>query len=174
MLAYHRLLTAGRPSRWWVLLGVVMVGVIFLVAQTVAAGVIAAGLILGGLPPDVALDRLSGTDEITPSFLALVNIGWAAAIPAVVLAVWLVHGLHPGWAASVVRRLRWGWLATCLGLSVVALVATLVVSAVLPAQGNGAEITGELNSWSRTMRDFLLVVVLMCLLKCLHPQWDHD
>ena len=161
MLAYHRLLTAGRPSRWWVLLGVVMVGVIFLVAQTAAAGVIAAGLILGGLPPDVALDRLSGTDEITPSFLALVNIGWAAAIPAVVLAVWLVHGLHPGWAASVVRRVRWGWLATCLGLSVVALVATLVVSAVLPAQGNGAEITGELNSWSRTMRDFLLVVVLL-------------
>ena len=37
MLAYHRLLTAGRPSRWWVLLGVVMVGVIFLVAQTAAA-----------------------------------------------------------------------------------------------------------------------------------------
>ena len=88
-------------------------------------------------------------------------LGLAAAIPAVVLAVWLVHGLHPGWAASVVRRVRWGWLATCLGLSVVALVATLVVSAVLPAQGNGAEITGELNSWSRTTRDFLLVVVLL-------------
>ncbi|MBU2072798.1 MAG: CPBP family intramembrane metalloprotease [Actinobacteria bacterium] len=161
VLAYHRLLTAGRPSRWWVLLGVALVVVFFLVAQTVAAGVIAAGLILGGLPTDVALDRLSGTDEVTPSFLALVNLGWAAAIPAVVLAVWLVHGLHPGWAVSVVRRVRWGWFATCLGLSLVALVATLLVSAVLPAQGNGAEITGELNSWSRTMRDFLLVVVLL-------------
>ena len=161
MLAYHRLLTAGRPSRWWVLLGVALVVVFFLVAQTVAAGVIAAVLILGGLPTDVALDRLSGTGEVTPSFLALVNLGWAAAIPAVVLAVWLVHGLHPGWAVSVVRRVRWGWFATCLGLSLVALVATLLVSAVLPAQGNGAEITGELNSWSRTMRDFLLVVVLL-------------
>ena len=110
MLAYHRLLTAGRPSRWWVLLGVVMVGVIFLVAQTAAAGVIAAGLILGGLPPDVALDRLSGIDEITPSFLALVNIGWAAAIPAVVLAVCghiAKHGIGPvpDAAPDVVRSL---------------------------------------------------------------------
>lgn len=160
MLPFHRLLTAGRPSRWWVLLGVVMVGVVFLVAQTAAAAVIAAGLILGGLPVEEALDRLSGAEEVTPSFLALVNIGWAAAIPAVLLAVWLVHGLHPGWASSVVRRLRWRWLLTCLGLSLVALVATLVVSALLPAQG-GTEISGELNEWTSTTRDFLLVVLLL-------------
>lgn len=159
-LPFHRLLTAGRPSRWWALLGVVMVGVIFLVAQTVAAVVIGAGLVLGGLSLDDALDRLSGATEVTPSFLALVNIGWASAIPAVLAAVWLVHGLHPGWASSVVRRLRWGWLLTCLGLSVVALVATLAVSALVPAQA-GAEIGGGLNEWSSTTRDFLLVVLLL-------------
>lgn len=159
-LPFHLLLTAGRPSRWWALLGVVMVGVVFLVAQTVAAVVIAAGLVLGGLSMDDALDRLSGQSEITPSFLALVNIGWASAIPAVLLTVWLVHGLHPGWASSVARRLRWGWLLTCLGLSLVALVATLVVSALVPAQA-GAEISGDLNEWSSTTRDFLLVVLLL-------------
>lgn len=161
MLAYHRLLTAGRPSRWWALLGVVMVGTIFLVAQTAIALVIAAGFIVGGMPVGEAFDRLSGVDEVTPSFLALVNLGWAAAIPAVLLAVWLVHGLHPGWASSVVRRIRWTWLLTCLGLSLVALVATLVVSALVPAQGGGTEISTELNSWSSTVRDFLLVVVLL-------------
>ena len=119
MRAYHRLLTAGRPSRWWVLLGVVMVGVIFLVAQTAAAGVIAAGLILGGLPPDVALDRLSGTDEITPSFLALVNIGWAAAIPAVVLAVCRdssEHGIGP--VPDVAPDLVRGVAARCFGVHI--------------------------------------------------------
>lgn len=159
-LPFHLVLTAGRPSRWWALLGVVMVGVIFLVAQTVAAVVIAAGLVLGGLSMEDALDRLSGQSEITPSFLALVNIGWASAIPAVLLTVWLVHGLHPGWASSVVRRLRWGWLLTCLGLSVIALVATLVVSALVPAEA-GAELGGGLNEWTSTTRDFLLVVLVL-------------
>ena len=41
-LPFHRVLTVGRPSRWWALLGVVMVAVVFLVAQTVAAVVIPA------------------------------------------------------------------------------------------------------------------------------------
>lgn len=161
MLAYHQLLTAGRPSRWWVLLGTVTVVAGFLGAQTLFTVVIVAGLVLGGDPLEAAYDQVTGADRVTPAFLALVNLGWAAAIPLVLLVVWLVHGLRPGWASSVVGRLRWRWLLTCLALSLVALLATLVVSALVPAQAADAEISGELNPWSSTIRDFLLVVVLL-------------
>lgn len=161
MLPFHRLLTAGRPSRLWVLLGLALVALGFVLAQTLAAVVIIGGLVLGGDSLADATDYMSGTDRVTPGFLALVNLGWAAAIPLVLLAVWLVHGLRPGWASSVVGRLRWRWMLTCFALSFVALLATLVVSALLPAQGGDASLSGELNSWSSTTRDFLLVVVLL-------------
>lgn len=138
-----------------------LVALSFVVAQTAGAFVIVAGLVLGGLDSGTALDRVSGVGEVTPSFLALVNLGWAATIPAVLLVVWLLHGLRPGWASSVVGRLRWRWMLTCFGLSLVALVATLLVSALLPSQGGGTEVSGELNPFTSTTRDFLLVVVLM-------------
>lgn len=157
---FHRLLTAGRPSPWWVVLGIPVVAVGFVLAQTVFALVIVLGYVAGGASFDEAQDTVSGTDRVTPAFLALVNLGWAAAIPLVLLVVWLVHGLRPGFASSVVGRLRWRWLLACLGLSVVALLATVVVSALLPAQGD-AEVSGEVNAWSSTIRDFLLVVVLL-------------
>ena len=161
MLPFHLLLTAGRRSRWRVLLGVLAVALGFVIAQTGIALVIIAGLVVGGDSISDAQDVVSGADRVTPAFLALVNLGWAAAIPLVLLTVWLVHGLRPGWASSVVGRLRWRWMLTCFALSLVALLATLVVSALVPAQAGDPAITAEVNPWTDTARDFLLVVVLL-------------
>lgn len=160
MQPFHRLLTTGRPSPWWVVLGISTVVVGFVLAQTFFALVIVAGLMVGGDSFSEAQGAVSGAGRVTPAFLALVNLGWAAAIPLVLLVVWLVHGLKPGFASSVVGRLRWRWMLVCFGLSFVALLATVLVSAVLPAQG-GAEVSGEVNAWSDSIRDFLLVVVLL-------------
>ena len=61
----------------------------------------------------------------------------------------------------MVPRIRWRFLLVCLGLAVVALVATLVVSALLPAQDDGAEITGELNDFDEHAPATSLLVVLL-------------
>ena len=55
----------------------------------------------------------------------------AAAIPLTFLVTWWLHRLKPRWVSSVAPRLRWGYLLVCLGLSVVALVASLGVALLL-------------------------------------------
>lgn len=161
-LAYHEVLWGGRPGRWRPLVG-------FL--AFVAAMVLVVPLLLQiplvtylGLTGDDVLGDLERTldlDNPTPLGLAYLNLVLAGAIPVTWLLVRYLHGLRPRWLASVMPRLRWRYLLVCLGLSLVALLATLLVSAVLPAQDTGVEMTGELNDFTRTTRDFLLVVLFL-------------
>ena len=161
-LAYHEVLRGGRPGRWRPLVG-------FL--AFVAAMVLVVPLLLQiplvtylGLTGDDVLGDLERTldlDNPTPLGLAYLNLVLAGAIPVTWLLVRYLHGLRPRWLASVMPRLRWRYLLVCLGLSLVALLATLLVSAVLPAQDTGVEMTGELNDFTRTTRDFLLVVLFL-------------
>ncbi|CAB4734858.1 unannotated protein [freshwater metagenome] len=72
-----------------------------------------------------------------------------------------LHRLPAGSLSSVVGRLRWRWFATCLALALVALIATLVVATLVPEQAEGVEMSGSLNDFTRTTRDFLLVIVLL-------------
>ncbi len=72
-----------------------------------------------------------------------------------------MHGLRPRWLASVFPRIRWRWFAVCLGLAVVSLFATLVVSAMIPASSSDAQVSGTLNDFTSTTRDFLVVVLLL-------------
>jgi membrane protease YdiL (CAAX protease family) len=60
----------------------------------------------------------------------------------------------------VLPCIRWRWLLVCLGLSVVALVATVAVGALVPADAD-ASVSGDLNDWTTTTRDFALVVLLL-------------
>ncbi len=159
-LPYHRLLSAAPRRGWWTLLGVAVLGVLFVALQLVITLALTLWLVLGGLDVGTAFERVTGQGEVMPSFLALVNLGWAVTIPVALGIVWVVHGVSPGWLSSVARRLRWGWMLTCFGLSFVALVATMVVSALVPVQESVA-IDGGLNDFTRTTRDFLLVVVLL-------------
>ena len=71
----------------------------------------------------------------------------AAAIPITWLLIRTLHGLKPRWLASVLPRLRWRYFVVCLGLAFVALFATLVVTAVLPAQDTGTEMSGHPNDF---------------------------
>lgn len=159
-LTYERLHRLG-PRGWWrPVVGVVLLVVLVVVSQAVVTAAISVYLLLRGKTVGQALDQLSG-DPVTPAFLALVNVGWALAIPAVWLVGLALHRLRPGWVASVGLRLRWRWLAACFGLSFLALLLTLVVSSVVPSQGTGTELSGELNAWTPRVRDFTLVVLLL-------------
>ncbi len=161
-LPYHQVLRGGRPGAWRPAVGVVA----FVLAMLVVAPILLQIPLLTylGLTGDDLfgdLERTLDLDDPTPLGLAYLNLVLAAAIPVTWLLVRYLHGLKPRWLASVMPRLRWRFLLVCLGLSFVALIATLLVAAVLPAQDTGTEMTGELNDFTRTTRDFLLVVLFL-------------
>ncbi|WP_370288662.1 lysostaphin resistance A-like protein [Nocardioides sp.] len=158
---YHRLGTLGLPGAWRPVVGIGLLVLLILSAQVVCGVVVSAALALSGRSSAEITDALSG-DPTTPSFLALVNLGWALAIAAAILVVRLVHGQGAGRLASVVGRLRWRWFAVCLALAALSLVLTLVVGSFLPDQGAaGTRVDGGLNPWTTATRDFLLVILLL-------------
>lgn len=161
---YHRLHRATHPGpgQWWRgLLGTFFVaGAVFLFAPLVGILVFTIYYAIRGADLRDSLSSLVDTSDVTPAGLAFVFLTLATAIPVTWVASRVLHGLRPRWLASVAPRIRWGWFAVCLGLAVVALIATVVVSALLPDQG-GPEMSGELNDFTRTTRDFVLVVVLL-------------
>jgi membrane protease YdiL (CAAX protease family) len=105
--------------------------------------------------------RLTDTDHVTPSSLAYLNVALAAAIPSAMFVQWLCHGLRPRWLGSVVPRIRWRWLVSCFGIAFLALAVTLFVSSLLPSGGDGTDTSNGLNSWTSTIRDFVLVILLL-------------
>jgi uncharacterized protein len=162
-LPYHRIHRAfARPGDTWrSILGVVTLafGVVVL-APFVVLAAFSVWYAVTGADVEASIDRLIDTDNVTPAGLAYVFLVLASAIPVTWAISRVVHGLPPRWLASVAPRIRWRWFATCLGLAVLALVATLVVSGLLPDQG-GAEMSGELNDFTSTTREFALVVLLL-------------
>lgn len=152
---YHQIHRGGRRGWWWAVLGAVLVPVL-------GVGVVPAIFLL----PVVLVRAADGGNvdaemltQASPGLLAALNLGLASSILLAMGATWALHGLRPGWVSSVVRRLRWRWMAVCLGLSVVALVAMLGVSLLLP-QGEGDTGT-QLNAFTSQTRDYLLVILLL-------------
>ena len=161
-LRYHQLHRLG-PWAWWrPLVGVLALLLAFVVVVPLAVLVVfVAGAAVSGADVGAALDRITDTGDVSPISLAYLNVAIAAMIPVTWLLTRALHGLPPRWLSSVQPRLRWSWLAVCVGLSVAALFATLLVAAFLPAQGEATDMSGGLNEFTRTTRDFLLVILLL-------------
>lgn len=158
---YHQLHRLGRPGRWRPVVGVpVLVFAMFVLAPLGTLVLLAAWLILTGEPVGAGLDSATDLDNVTPLGLAYVNVVLALAIPIAIVVNLALHGLGPGWLMSVARRIRWRFFFACMGLSVVALLATVIVSSVVP-QGGGTELSGEPNAFTSTTRDFMLVVLIL-------------
>jgi membrane protease YdiL (CAAX protease family) len=161
-LAYHRVHRGGRwgVHGWWRgLVGLGSLVALVLLVQAVVLVGLTVVYVVQGLGLDEAEARMTG-DPVTPGFLLAVNLGWALSIPAVWLVQRVLHGLRPGWLASVGPRIRWRWFGTCLGLSLVALIATVAVSLLIPEQAGG-DISGSVNDFTTTTRDYLLIVILL-------------
>lgn len=160
-LRYDELHRRGPAGAWRPLVGVPLVALLFFFGQFALMGVFTVALVLTARDSHEIADQLSG-DPVTPAFLAFVNLGWALAIPAVLAVAFVLHRQRPGAVVSVAGRLRWRWLALCLGLAAAALAITVVVSTLLPDQGAGTVgVDDAPNPWTTTVRDFVLVVVLL-------------
>ena len=161
-LPYHLILRGGWSGAWWRGLIGILAGIIvmMLVLPFVMLVPFIAWFALTGQDVGAEMGALVDIGDPSPATLAYLNLTLAGLIPATWALVRLLHGLRPRWLSSVAPRLRWKYLVVCLGLSVVALLATVVVSALVP-QDASASISGELNPFTPTVRDFLLVVLLL-------------
>jgi len=133
----------------------------FVIAPVVVTVPFMAYIALTGQPVTSATARLVDLSDPPPASLAYLNLVLASAIPLTWLLVRLLHGLRPRWLTSVRPRMRWGYFSGCLGLALVALLATLLVASLLPVQGMPGDVTGEPNPMTRQTRDFLLVVLFL-------------
>lgn len=164
-LEYHLIQKAGRRGWWWPALGLVLVclGFVF-VWPVLGQALFLLGYAAAGVNPGDALARLVDVQNPTPITLAYINVVLGGTILLAWLVNWACHGLKPRWLASVRPRIRWGYLFACLGLSVLALIATMVVSGIVGAFApapDQALATDGLNDFTSTTRDFLLVILLL-------------
>ena len=151
----------GRPGWWRPLVGSVLLLVLVFAVVPLIAGTLAfVALLAAGNSTEEATAVLDVTAETTPAGLALLNIVIALAIPATWAVTWWLHRLKPRWLSSVGPRLRWRFLFVCLVLSVVALLASLAVSLLLPLAPGEAPV-GEVNDFTSRTRDFMLVILLL-------------
>jgi membrane protease YdiL (CAAX protease family) len=161
-LPYHLIQRGGRPGSWRPIVGVLALIACFIVIIPVLVQVpFAIGYAVAGRDVGDGLTRLLDLDDPTPLGLAYLNLSLACAIPVTWAITRALHGLRPGWLASVLPRIRWRWFLVCFALSFVSLIATLVVSAMVPSSSDGAEVSGHLNDFTSTTRDFLVVVLVL-------------
>lgn len=162
-LGFHELHRAGERGWWRTLLGVVLLAVTMVVLAPVIWLVpFTIGFALAGEPVADSMSALLDLGDPTPLGLAYLNLTLASLIPVVWLLTRVLHGLKPRWTTSVRPRMRWGYFVACLGLSVLALVATVVVSALLPVQeGAGTDVSTTPREFTREIRDFVIVVLLL-------------
>ena len=161
-LPYHLVLRGGWSGAWWrALIGLVVLGIAMMLVLPFAVLVpFVLWYAVTGQDVGSQVGALVDLGNPTPASLAYLNIALAGLIPVTWVIVRLLHGLRPRWLSSIAPRLRWKYLVVCLGLSVVALLATLVVSALVP-QDASASLSGEVNAMTPTIRDFALVVLLL-------------
>lgn len=160
--AYHLLHLGGWPGWWRPLVGmivalvltIVVVPVLWLFPFTVWYAVTGTDVV-------DAISALADVENPTPASLAYLNLTLASMIPIAWLVQRLFHGLKPRWLASVRPRLRWRFLLACLGVAVVALIATLLVGMLVPASADASVETGSLNPWTPEVRDYLLVILFL-------------
>jgi membrane protease YdiL (CAAX protease family) len=159
-LPYHRIQEAGLPGEWRPVVGVIGAALGLLgVGSLVALVPFLIWDAVSGAHVSDSITRLVDLNHPTPAGLAYLNLTLSTMIPISWFLNRTLHGLRPRWLASVAPRIRWRFLVACIGVAVVALVATLIVSALLPGQSD--DVSGHANAFTSTTRDYLLVLLFL-------------
>lgn len=126
---YHRMLRTWNYRWWRPVVGSLLVVVLSLVVAPIALlPVLAIGVWLEGGPFFAGLERAATLEEITPAGLLYLNLVLGSLILVTWFVIRFIHGMRPRWLTSVVPKMRWRFLVACLGVSVIALVAQVVVA----------------------------------------------
>jgi membrane protease YdiL (CAAX protease family) len=128
-------------------IGLVVLAITYLVLQTVVLSALLIPALLSGRfsLEDLSTDATSLTAELVsdPIGLAAATLAIATGIVAAALALLAGHQLRPGWLHSVVGRMRWRFLAACLGLGTAAVVTHVVASSVFVGVAGGDDLPLE-------------------------------
>ncbi|MFD3637085.1 CPBP family intramembrane glutamic endopeptidase [Streptomyces sp. NPDC058664] len=141
-------------GEFFLALALMVAGMIF-----VFIGSVVIGMLLGvEWAPDDS-DALFADPLLDNAVLLVVLALW---IPAVLVAV-RVCGRRPvGTLASVIGRLRWGWLGRCFGLAAVVLVLQNLVLIVWSLVQDGSEtVSGKTPGWSELLLSLLVLWALV-------------
>lgn len=157
-LGFHQLQRGGTRGWWRPALGVITL----LFAMLAVSGVIGAAAIFleAALSGDFRGAMEDPLGDPGPIALGGILLSLAVMIPIVIGLSWLLHGLKPGFSVSIAGRVRWRYLLECFGLAVIALIATIVVSSLVPS-GTREELTASPNAFDWRMVALILVVALL-------------
>jgi membrane protease YdiL (CAAX protease family) len=118
---------------WWrSLLGVALsIALYLLLVQVVLQGVvlISALIVRPGVPYAEYARQAQALQN--PAGMLGTNLGILCLIPIVFGVMMLVHGVRPRWLGSVRPRLRWKFVAACIGVAAVALGIVQALSVIL-------------------------------------------
>ncbi|HEX6249705.1 MAG TPA: CPBP family intramembrane glutamic endopeptidase [Nocardioidaceae bacterium] len=147
---YHQMLRTWNYAWWKPILGTALV---VLGMMVVAPLLLMPVLVLGVAAEDGSFwdnfERAATLEEVGPAALLYLNLSLGAAILVTWLVMRVVHRMRPRWLTSVVPKMRWKLFFIFVGISVVALVAQIVVSMLMPGSQE-ADLSTELNEITRT------------------------
>ncbi len=162
---YHLVLRTWSYHWWRPLVGIALLAAgMLVVVPLLALPVLLVGIAVEGGNASVEdyLDTLAKALEFTdlsPSSLLWLNL----SLGGLILWTWglirVLHNLRPRWLSSVMPKLRWRFLWACAGVSVVALVASVAASMLIPTAGDPSLSDGS-NTLTGTTVALLVVVVL--------------
>ncbi len=164
-MPYHLMLRTWTYS-WWrpvvglvlLLAGMLVVVPVLLLPVLLIGTAVESGASSAQAYGDAVTASLS-LEEVTVSGLLWLNLVLGGMVLWTWLLVRVLHQLRPRWLASVRPRIRWRFFVACLGLSVVALVAQVVVSTLVPAGGDPS-VGADVNPITGQTVALILVVVL--------------
>lgn len=158
-MAYHQMLRTWTYAWWKPVVGILLCAVgMMLVMPLVLMPVLAIGVWLEGGPFWESFQKAATLQTVDPPGLLYLNLVLGSMILVTWFVMRVIHRMRPRWLASVQPRLRWRFLAVCLGIAVVALVAQVVVGMVLPGQTESD--FGPLNDFTRTTAIIAVIVLL--------------
>ena len=159
--------------RWWK----PVVGILVL---AVGSLLVVPLLLLPVLAVAVALEGGSGTfgdqftaalnlDSVTPASMLYLNLSLASLTLVCMGIVRFVHRLRPRWLSSVLPGMRWKFFFICFGLAILALLASVTVSSLIPANPN--DLGGEPNKLTGTLVATGIVILLTTPLQAIGEEY---
>ncbi|RKR76225.1 CPBP family intramembrane glutamic endopeptidase [Frondihabitans australicus] len=168
-IEYHRLLRALPRYRWWKPILAVLIGYSMYFAASLVwqEGVLTVVQAVGGASARAQLVKAVTQDQQNASqpLVLLFTLGsLATMLPSVILAVRLVGLGTAGQLTSVVGRLRWRWMASCVVPALVYMGLTLGLGYVVPVSWQGgASANGALVPVSSVVVSLVIIVLLVPL-----------
>jgi len=161
---YHQMYRTWTYRWWRPVVGILLLAVgMIIVLPLLTFPVLMVGVLIENGTQDygTALMQAGTLEKVTPAGMLYLNLSLAGMVLWAWGLIRVLHQMRPRWLASVRPRLRWKFLFVCMGLAVVALIAQLLVSLLLPESANPDLSSGSGSSMSTGTAIALALVILL-------------